>query len=84
MFLLAAAFGMNAQEKENQKEVGIQFNDKFGARPDVLNNPNDILELAKQRATSFHSSEELWSNPLQLSSNFKKHEIRILNCLTYF
>lgn len=25
MFLLAAAFGMNAQEKENQKEVGIQF-----------------------------------------------------------
>ncbi|MDT7833142.1 hypothetical protein RQM59_12165 [Flavobacteriaceae bacterium S356] len=25
MFLLATAFGMNAQEKENQKEVGIQF-----------------------------------------------------------
>jgi hypothetical protein len=57
------------------KEVAVRYNDKFGARPDVLNNPNDILELAKQKATSFHSSEELWSNPLHLNSNIKRHEI---------
>jgi len=57
------------------REVTVRFGDKFGQRPDVLNNPNDVLELAKQKATSFHSSEELWSNPLQLSPNMKKHEI---------
>ena len=57
------------------KEVAVQYHDKFGSRPDVLNNPNDVLELAKQKATSFHSSEELWKNPLQLSPNIKKHEL---------
>jgi DNA primase catalytic subunit len=57
------------------KEIAIRFEDKFGSRPDVLNNPNDILELAKQKATSFHCSEELWSNALQLNSNMKQHDI---------
>jgi|TARA_B100001964_G_C14247740_1_gene608322 hypothetical protein len=57
------------------KEIAIRYDDKFGSRPDVLNNPNDILELAKQKATSFHASEELWSNALQLNPNMKKHEI---------
>ncbi|MAE42862.1 hypothetical protein CMO93_03750 [Candidatus Woesearchaeota archaeon] len=56
------------------REVAIRFNDHFGQRPDVLNNPADILELAKQKATSFHISEELWKNPLQLSLKLKKHE----------
>ena len=41
------------------KEIAVRYWDKFGNRPDVLNNPNDILELAKQKATSFHASEEL-------------------------
>tara|TARA_Y100000310_G_scaffold344564_1_gene457995 strand:+ start:1652 stop:3001 length:1350 start_codon:yes stop_codon:yes gene_type:complete len=56
------------------REVAIRFNNHFGQRPDVLNNPTDILELAKQKATSFHISEELWKNPLQLNPNMKKHE----------
>ncbi|MBI2651257.1 hypothetical protein HYX01_02205 [Candidatus Woesearchaeota archaeon] len=57
------------------KEVAVRYDDKFGNRPDVLKNPNDILELAKQKATSFHCSEELWSNPLQLNPNMKKNEL---------
>ncbi len=57
------------------REIAVRYGDKFGNRPDVLNNPNDVLELAKQKATSFHSSEELWSNPLQLNPNMKKHEM---------
>jgi len=28
------------------REIAVRFDDKFGSRPDVLNNPNDILELA--------------------------------------
>src|SRR3989338_1770233 len=60
------------------REVAVKYDDKFGNRPDVLNNPNDILELAKQKATSFHCSEELWSNALQLNPELKRHEIEKL------
>ena len=62
----------------DNREVAVKYGDKFGNRPDVLNNPNDVLELAKQKATSFHSSEELWKNPLQLGPDIKKHEIEAL------
>ncbi|MBN4048985.1 hypothetical protein JYT91_00040 [archaeon AH-315-M20] len=60
------------------REIAIKFKDTFGQRPDSLNNPADILELAKQKATSFHASEELWKNPLQLSPNMKRHEAESL------
>ena len=60
------------------REVAVKYDDKFGNRPDVLNNPNDILELAKQKTTSFHCSEELWSNALQLSPDLKRHELERL------
>ena len=56
------------------REVAAKFNDNFGKRPDVLRNPSDVLELAKQGATSFHASEELWRNPLQLDTSLRKHE----------
>ena len=57
------------------REVVARFNDDFGGRPDTLNYPKDILELAKKGATSFHASEELWQNPLSLSTNLKKSEL---------
>ena len=57
------------------REVAIRFGDNgFGKRPDTLNYPRDILELAKQGATSFHASEELWKNPLQLDPDMKKKD----------
>ena len=62
-------------EAAKNREIAIRFGDKFGQRPDILNNPADVLELAKQKATSFHCSEELWRNPLQLRPDLKKHEI---------
>ena len=40
------------------REIAARFEDKFGSRPDVLNNPADVMEFAKQGATSFHCSEE--------------------------
>ncbi|MCK4589888.1 MAG: hypothetical protein KAT77_05560, partial [Nanoarchaeota archaeon] len=43
--------------------------------PDILQYPNDILELAKKGATSFHTSEERWLNPLQLNPDLKKREL---------
>ncbi len=65
----------NAQDKE----VAIKFGDKgFGKRPDILKYPTDILELAKQRATSFHASEELWRSPLQLDPMMKRKDVEDL------
>lgn len=61
------------------REVAIKYGDKgFGKRPDVLKYPNDILDLAKEGATSFHTSEELWKNPLQLDPMLKRKELEEL------
>ncbi|MBW2992383.1 hypothetical protein KY345_04160 [Candidatus Woesearchaeota archaeon] len=58
------------------REVAVKFGDKgFGKRPDVLNYPRDILELVKQNATSFHISEEIWQNPLQLSPEMRREQL---------
>lgn len=57
------------------KEIAIRFGDEgFGKRPDALFYPNDILEAAKKRASSFHASEELWLNPLQLRTDMPSQE----------
>ncbi len=57
------------------REIAVKYTEFFGKRPDILSNPSDILELAKQKATSFHCSEERWKNPLQLNPNLKRHEL---------
>ncbi|MBS3137236.1 hypothetical protein J4232_02275 [Candidatus Woesearchaeota archaeon] len=62
-------------ENAIDREVAVRFNDYFGKRPDVLQYPNDILEFAKQGATSFHVSEEQWNNPLHLNPNLSKKDI---------
>lgn len=62
-----------------QREVAFKFGeDGFGKRPDIITYPQDILELAKQGCTSFHVSEEHWSNPLQLSPTLKREELNDL------
>ncbi|MFH1642690.1 MAG: DNA primase small subunit domain-containing protein [Nanoarchaeota archaeon] len=66
-------------EHAQDREIAIKFGDKgFGKRPDILKYPRDVLELAKLGATSFHASEELWKNPLQLDPKLKKKEINDL------
>jgi len=58
------------------REVAVRFADKgFGKRPDVLTYPKDVLELAKQGATSFHITEEHWSNPLNLSTELSRMQM---------
>ncbi len=61
------------------REVAVKFNDKgFGKRPDVIQYPQDVLEFAKQGASSFHVSEEHWRNPLQLNPSMQKNEVEDL------
>ncbi len=57
------------------KEIGMRYGESFGKRPDVLSYPQDVLELALQGVTSFHASEELWRNPLGISSSLSKKEV---------
>ena len=58
------------------REVGIKYGDKgFGKRPDILVYENDVLESVKKGTTSFHVSEERWSNPMHLSTSMKRTEL---------
>ncbi len=58
------------------REVAVKFGEAgFGKRPDVLQYPRDVYELAKEGATSFHASEELWNNPLLLNPNLRRKEL---------
>ena len=58
------------------KEVAVKYLDEgFGKRPDVLQFNNDVLELAKSGVTSFHLSEEHWSNPLLLKPGMTKNQL---------
>lgn len=58
------------------REIGIMYGiGSFGKRPEMLRHPKDVLEFVKQGATSFHASEEIWSNPLNINSNLKRKDL---------
>ena len=58
------------------REVAVKFGEKgFGKRPDMLQYPNDVKELGKSGATSFHISEERWKNPLALQPGMSKRQL---------
>ncbi|MGM5484717.1 MAG: DNA primase small subunit domain-containing protein [Nanobdellota archaeon] len=57
------------------REVAVKFMKGFGKRPDLLSYPQDVLQFAKRKATSFHLSEERWRNPLQISTGMSRKEL---------
>ncbi|MFP4523741.1 MAG: hypothetical protein ACLFO2_00290 [Candidatus Woesearchaeota archaeon] len=62
-------------EQARDKEVSVRFQTYFGKRPDALFTEGDVLEFAKRKASSFHCSEELWSNPLHIETGMGKKDI---------
>lgn len=50
----------------------------FGKRPDTMQYPGDIFELVKRGATSFHCSEELWEDPLKISTDLNEKQMNEL------
>jgi DNA primase catalytic subunit len=67
-------------EFAQNREVCPRYFEGFGKRPDVLQYPGDIFELVKKGATSFHCSEEIWQEPLNLSTEMnekQQNELRI-------
>ena len=57
------------------KEAGAKYGTGFGKRPDVIIYDADILAFAQRKATSFHVSEESWSDPLQLQPGMRRAEL---------
>ncbi len=60
------------------REVVPRYFEGFGKRPDMLQYPADIMGLVNKGATSFHSSEELWRDPLAISSDMGVVELTSL------
>lgn len=59
---------------QNRETIPLYF-EGFGKRPDSFHYPSDILSLVKKGATSFHCSEELWDNPLELSTELNESQL---------
>jgi len=60
------------------REVVPRYFEGFGKRPDSLQYSSDIMGLVGKGATSFHCSEELWHDPLQLSLDLSSEQIGAL------
>lgn len=60
------------------REVVPRYFEGFGKRPDTLHYPSDVMGLVLKGATSFHASEELWKDPLQLNSEISQEEMNEL------
>ena len=60
------------------REVCPRYFEGFGKRPDALQYPADVFELVKKGATSFHCSEELWSDALQLETGLSEEKLNNL------
>ncbi len=60
------------------REVCPRYFEGFGKRPDSLQYESDIFELVKRGATSFHCSEELWDNPLNIKTGMTEKELNKL------
>ena len=60
------------------RECVPRYFEGFGKRPDTFQFDSDILELVKRGATSFHSSEELWKDPLEIQTGMSEDQLNDL------
>jgi len=60
------------------REISSRYFEGFGTRPDSLQYPGDILAMVKKGATSFHCSEEIWEDPLKLSTDLNEKQLNEL------
>ncbi len=63
------------QFSQNREVVPSYMMEQFGKRPDALQYDSDILAFVKNGATSFHCSEEIWKDPLQLSTEMSEEQL---------
>ncbi len=65
-------------EFSKDRETVPRYFEGFGKRPDTLQYPSDVLGLVRKGATSFHTSEEIWANPLEIDSELTQREMNDL------
>jgi len=56
-------------DESKDREIVPRYYNNFGKRPDMLQYENDLRGWVDKGATSFHCSEERWSNPLEISES---------------
>jgi DNA primase catalytic subunit len=61
-------------EFSKNREISPRYFEGFGTRPDMFQYPSDMFELVKKGATSFHGSEELWRDPLDISTDMDEKQ----------
>jgi len=57
------------------REVCPRYFEGFGKRPDSFQYKDEIFELVRKGATSFHCSEELWQDPLEISTKLNEKQL---------
>jgi len=62
-------------EFAKDRETVPRYFEGFGKRPDVVQYPSDIVGLVKKGATSFHTSEEIWQDPLNIDPEMSVREM---------
>lgn len=62
-------------EFSKNREVIPRYFEGFGKRPDAFQYPSEIYDFAKKGATSFHCSEELWEDPLQIETGMNEKQM---------
>lgn len=67
-----------AEFARNREVVPSYMMEHFGQRPDTIEYESDVAALAEKGATSFHCSEELWQNPLELSTELSQEQLNNL------
>lgn len=60
------------------REISPRYFEGFGKRPDVFEYTGDIYELVKRGATSFHCSEEIWSDPLKIETGMSEKQLNAI------
>src|SRR3989338_8119341 len=60
------------------REVVPRYFEGFGKRPDIIQYPSDIISMVNNGATSFHCSEEIWQDPLQLNLELNQEQLNDL------
>ncbi len=65
-------------EESKNREVAVKFSKGFGKRPNILEVEGEIMNYVREGATSFHISEELYYNPLDIKTDMKEKEYKEL------
>jgi DNA primase catalytic subunit len=65
-------------EFSKNRETIPRYFEGFGKRPDSFEYKGDVFELVKKGATSFHCSEEIWQDPLKVSTGMNEEQLNEL------